>query len=774
MNSTLRNNWISSYKTSLVLLVLYAFLLATATLVEKYYGTPAALTIIYYSPLFIFLQFVMVLNFVAIVLRKKLLRKRKWGFILLHFAFIVILAGALVSHLFGREGTFHLREGEKGNQLEIQNGKKTAYKTLPFSLELIEFTVQRYPGSSSPSSFESRLIVHEDDKSYEKTISMNNVLDIKGYRFFQASFDKDENGTILSVNKDLAGRNITYTGYFVLLLGFIACFTGKNSRFRQLSRQLKAIKIPVQTTIIILFLSFPLLPLHAETAFSPLDTIQKNKINPEHAAAFGALPMLSNSGRIEPVNTFASEILRKLHKSEKIAGLNPDQFLLSLYAFPEIWIHLPFIKVSKEVALYYNLTEGECAYIEAFDRNGNYKFNQQLSDVFNKAPSERNRFDKELLKFDEKMNIFRQLLDFQLLNIFPKENDRVPFWYAPGDNLSYFSGQDSLFVSGIMDWYVDELREASKTGNWSKAGEVLEMIKTYQQKRNHTVEVYPQKIKAELLYNQLNIFRHCKKGYLILGGLLLVFSFFSLLKVQKWTHLPIRLLIAGIFLCFLCHLFGIGLRGYISGYAPWSNSYETMVYVSWVTVLAGLFFVRKSPVTYALAALFGGIILFVSGLNWMDPQINPLVPVLKSPWLMFHVAIIVAAYGFAGISCLVGLTNLSLMSLPKKKPALAVRIRELTIINEMAMLIGLALMTTGTFLGAIWANESWGRYWGWDPKETWALITIVTYAVTLHLRLVKRGDNTLLFNLMAVLSFLSVLMTYFGVNYFLSGMHSYG
>jgi cytochrome c-type biogenesis protein CcsB len=751
-------------------------LIATATFIEKHYGTQAARTIIYYSPLFFFLQFLLGLNFVAIVIRDKLLRKKKWGFFFLHFSFIIILAGALTSHLFSKEGTFHLREGKTGNQMQMESKNGMIDYTLPFSLELIEFTVERYPGSSSPSAYESRLIVHDNGKSYEKTISMNNVLDIKGYRFFQASYDRDENGTILSVNRDVAGRNITYTGYFLLLLGFIACFTAKNSRFRQLSRQLKKIKASASLFILCFPVFSPVLSLSAGNDSSAWEVVQKNRIDPEHAADFGSLLLLSNNGRIEPVNTFSSEILRKLHKSEKIAGMNPDQFLLSVFAFPEIWEQVPFITISEELAFRYDLTVEECAYSEAFDSNGNYKFGRELMEIFIKTPNERSRWEKDLLKLDEKLNIFHQLIHFQLLNIFPKENDPAHTWYAPGDHLSAFEGQDSLFVSRIMLWYVEEIKEASQTGDWSKAGEVLNMIKIYQQKKNDRIEVKPQKIKAELLYNQLNLFRYCKKGYLILSGLLLVFSFFSLLKEQKGTKWIIRLLIAGIFLCFLCHLFGIGLRAYISGYAPWSNSYETIIYVAWVTVLAGLFFVKRSSLTLALAGLFGGIILFVSGLNWMDPQINPLVPVLKSPWLMFHVAVIVAAYGFAGISCLVGLTNLTLMLFAKirKTKTFIPRIQELSIINEMAILIGLALMTIGSFLGAVWANESWGRYWGWDPKETWALVTIIVYAITLHLRLVKRRNNTLLFNLLAVLSFLSVLMTYFGVNYFLGGMHSYG
>ena len=283
-------------------------------------------------------------------------------------------------------------------------------------------------------------------------------------------------------------------------------------------------------------------------------------------------------------------------------------------------------------------------------------------------------------------------------------------------------------------------------------------------------------MQVELKYNKMEVFRYCKIGYLILGGLLLLFSFIMLFRQSRWMKAVVWILGIGVLIVFHYHMSGMGMRWYIGGYAPWSNSYETMVYVAWATVCGGLLFVRRSTITFALATLFGGIILFVSGLNWMDPEINPLVPVLKSPWLMFHVAVIVAAYGFFGISCLIGLTNMVMMSVAGKKNnmVLKARITELSIVNEMALWVGLALMTIGTFLGAIWANESWGRYWGWDPKETWALITVVIYAVVTHLHLVKRWNNLWLFNLSSVLAFASVLMTFFGVNYFLSGMHSYG
>ncbi|MDR2954076.1 MAG: cytochrome c biogenesis protein CcsA [Prevotella sp.] len=765
---------ISSYKTTIVLLIIYAFGLAVATLIEKYMGTEAAKVIIYYSPIFFILQLLLVLNFIFASLKNQLFRKGKWGYLTIHFSLIIILAGALTTHIFSEEGIVHLRENEITDQMLIQTNKGNHYHKLPFSIELTKFTVERYPGSTSPSSFESSVTVHADGQKENRKISMNNVLDLKGYRLFQASYDKDEKGSILSVNKDVAGRNVTYMGYVLLVIGFILCFTQKESRFRRLSGQLKQLRSASAIFILLLF------PLFSNAQGNPqdiFDVIQKNEINKDHAAKFGALPMQSMDGRMEPINTFSSEVLRKLHKSDKIGSFNSDQFLLSLLALPDMWMRVPFIIVSNDAISYnYDLSEKGCAYVELFDSNGNYKLQEALKDIYNKPYSERTRFDKDLLKLDERINIFHQIINNKMVNIFPLENDPGHKWYAFGDDLSLFSQKDSAFVSNVVPYYLQNVASGLKSGDWEKADEILGMISTYQLHKNTTLDISPKKIEAELMYNKLDIFRLCKKIYLILGGILLVLAFISLFQNPKWLKWLFCVLGALVLLGFIYHLYGIGVRWYIAGYAPWSNSYETMIYVSAITVLAGFLFARQSNITFALATLFGGIILFVSGLNWMDPQISPLVPVLKSPWLMIHVAVIVAAYGFFGISFLLGITNLSLLGINKnnKYPIIDSRIKELSIINEMSLWAGLALMTIGTFLGAVWANESWGRYWGWDPKETWALITIVVYAIVTHLRLVKKWDNPWLFNLVSALAFATVLMTYFGVNYFLSGMHSYG
>ena len=762
----------ASYRTTILLLLVYAAGLAGATFLEKATSTEMAKRLVYYSPLFLVWQFGLVVNFLVICWQHHLLQSRRWGLLTVHFSFLIILLGALVSHIFGEEGLLHLREGKSSDRIAVRTSDQTYFHTLPFTVELVKFTLSRYPGSSSPSAYESELLVHVDGVTRQERVFMNNVLDVKGYRFFQASYDPDEQGTVLSVNRDVAGRNITYTGYALLTLGLLLSIVGPRTRFGVLRKRLKEMRAP----LVGLHCLAGVGSLSAQDMPDMAQIVQQYAISPDHAERFGRLPMQLR-GRMMPINTFSSELLRKLHKSDQFGSLNSDQFLLSLMAMPQMWIRVPLIQVGNhDLVQYFDLQSDPCSYLQLFDEEGNYKLQAKLEEAYTKMANQRNRFEKDLLKLDEQANLLNQLVSYQMPALFPLESDPAHRWYASGDDLSGYAGKDSLFVSRILGWYLSEVQAALKSGDWSKADEVLSMISTYQQAKSRGLDIRPEKMEAEVRYNQLDIFRQCKKGYLIMGGVLLVCAFVTLFRRERGWVWAQWILMVGIAAVFVCHTYGMGMRWYIAGYAPWSNSYETMVYVAWATLLAGGFFARRTPLAFALATLFAGVILFVSGLNWMDPEISPLVPVLKSPWLMFHVAVIVAAYGFFGICCLAGLANLLLLSLrnERNQALLSTRVEELTLVNEMALWVGLALMTLGTFLGAVWANESWGRYWGWDPKETWALITMVIYAVVAHLHLVKRWYSTWLFNLCTVVAFFSVLMTYFGVNYFLSGMHSYG
>ena len=782
---------LSSYRTMMALLALYAITMAIATFIEKNRGAEFVKTTIYYSLPFILLHYMLVINFVMITIKHNLLKSRKWGLLLVHFSFIVILLGALITHIFGREGILHLREGDISAHVHVQtsHGHRNVM-LLPFHVELVKFTLTRYPGSTSPSSYESELLVHIDGTTRHERVYMNNVLDIKGYRFFQASYDADEEGTVLSVNKDVAGRTVTYAGYILLFIGSILCLTGRNGRIRTLYRQLnnqnlnhvlpnptesiKNQKSKIKNCLIALLLCFSGQVMADVVPESMSDAVQHYVVSPAHAKRFGSLTAQSTNGRMIPVNTFSSEILRKLYRDTKIGRMNSDQFLLSLLTLPEMWMHVPLVTYSNdEVANYFSLPRKKCAYLDFFRDDGTYKLQIKLNEAYRKTPSERTAFDRDILKLDEQANILHQLFDYQMLHLFPKPDDPQQKWYAPGDDLSEFSGMDSVFVSRIFPWYLSEVQNSLHSGDWSKPNEVLDMILTYQTAKNNVPEFDLKKIALELKYNRLDFFWWSKFGYLLSGGLLLIFSFLLFLGIKPLGGWIVKLSGAGVLLVFLFHTAGMGMRWLIAGYAPWSNSYETMVFLSWAAVFAGLLFARRSPVTFSLATLFAGVILLVSGMNWMNPQISPLVPVLKSPWLMYHVAVLMAAYGFFGIGFLIGLFNLCTLSFFRREK-LTDLVRELTIITEIALIVGLILMTVGSFMGAVWANESWGRYWGWDPKETWALITIIVYAMVTHLHLARKWYSLRLFNLCSVLAFASVLMTYFGVNYLLSGMHSYG
>lgn len=762
--------FLSSYKGSIVLMLIYSFGLATATIVEKQLGTQAAKMLIYYSPLFILLQLLLAINFLIILFNSNYIKSKRWGLIIIHLSLTVILGGALTTFLFGKEGQVHIREGEKSDQMVMHTSKGVKTEKLPFVLELKDFRLNRYPGSNSPSSYESTLLVYVDNDIRGVSVFMNNVLDLKGYRFFQASYDKDELGTVLSVNKDVAGRTITYTGYILLLIGFILMFLMPGSRFRKLGEQLKDIRARADKLTLVFLLSLISLNGFSQNNWNEtkhtidiIESIKDNAIPVEHAEKFGALPVQFR-GRVMPLNTFSSEILRKIHNETNIYNLNSDQFLLSLLVNPEKWSHAKIISGDQSYL----------SYNQFFDEGGSYSLLNQLQQIYNQPADKRNESEKDLIKLDEKVNILYQLFTHIIPGIFPHAEDPSHTWYNLGDNLSVYEFKDSVFITDSFNNYLAEVRLSLQSNDWSKPDEILNSIKEYQLSNDKASLIRPNKIEAELKYNRLNIFNYSKLGYFILGGLLLILAFIRLMNRKTWLQYASTILIIGIAAIFIYHLFGMGMRWYISGYAPWSNSYETMVYVAWATVLAGFIFGRKNILTLSLATLFGGVILFVSSLNWMDPQINTLVPVLNSPWLMFHVAVIVAAYGFFGISFLLGLTNIIIMSFNKASSLMALRIKELNVINNMSLLTGLALMTIGTFLGAVWANESWGRYWGWDPKETWALITIIVYSVVTHLHLVKKWNSDWLFNFTSVLGFSSVLMTYLGVNYFLSGMHSYG
>ncbi|MBN2825406.1 MAG: cytochrome c biogenesis protein CcsA, partial [Campylobacterales bacterium] len=348
-------------------------------------------------------------------------------------------------------------------------------------------------------------------------------------------------------------------------------------------------------------------------------------------------------------------------------------------------------------------------------------------------------------------------------------------WLSPVDAMKKFEAQDAQMVQLMTMKYFQGLEEGIKKGDYTQANEALGFIAQYQQKFGKAVMPSQTHIKLEIMYNNLNIFSRLTPIYILVGLVLLILSLVHILKpnfnLGRYTRIVLYIIIFG----FLIHTLGLSIRWYISAHAPWSNAYESIVYIAWATVLAGFMFMKNSPITLAATAILAGVLLFVAHLNWLDPQITTLMPVLKSYWLMIHVAVITASYGFLGLGALLAFITFILYILINDNNIENIKhsIKELSKINEMALIIGLIMLTIGNFLGGVWANESWGRYWGWDPKETWAAVTILIYAVVLHLRFIPKLSSLFVYNVASLLAYSSVIMTYFGVNFYLSGLHSY-
>ncbi len=656
---------------------------------------------------------------------------------------------------------------------------------IPFSLYLNDFQLERYPGSMSPSSFASEITVIDERSNLEMPyrIFMNNVLNYSGYRFFQSSYDKDEKGTILSVNHDAWGTVVTYIGYFFLTVGMFFSFFSRHSRFRILARA-SSKKKTVSKAAGMLLLGLMVLPAYTNAQDhqmnQPIDHsvfTDQIAIDKKHAADFGALLVQDKNGRIKPINTLSAEILRKVHRKDKILGLNAEQVFLSMLSNPGLWQAVPMIKVSDaELKKFLGISGKFASFNDFIDmQNGSYKLSGLVEAAHNKKPAEKNSLDKDVIKVDERVNIIYMVYTGDFLTIFPKPGDENNKWYSANNADAVFDSTDLGFVRTILPLYYSAISESTSNGDWALADEYLDYLKTFQER--YGTEIIPPSFKTtlEIRYNKINIFKRLFPFYALTGFILLILFFVNVINQKNRFRIVEKVLIYLIGFGFLLHTIGLAARWYIGGHAPWSNGYETMIYIAWALLFSGFLFMRKSKITLATTAILASLTLMVANLSWLDPEITNLVPVLKSYWLVIHVAVITASYSFLAIGALLGFLNLMLINFQNKNnfQKLSETIKEITNINEMNLIIGVILITIGTFLGAVWANESWGRYWGWDPKETWALITVLIYSFVVHMRLIPGLKGIFAFNFASLISFSTVLMTYFGVNYYLSGLHSY-
>ncbi len=655
---------------------------------------------------------------------------------------------------------------------------------LPFNIKLNDFVAKKYPGTEKRfASFESKVTVQDGDKPFDAHIYMNHVLDHKGYRFFQASFDEDEKGTVLSVNYDYWGTWITYIGYFLLYLGLMAILFDKNSRFGSLKRKIDAVNMKKAALFLVFLLSlngYSQNHKHEKNTEKQVDSLlNKFAVSEAHAAQFGRLVIQDDGGRMKPINTFSSELVRKVSKSDKYKELNSDQVFLSMTQYPQLWYNVPMIYLKRGNDSIRSIIgiDKEAKYaplIAFFDERGNYKLADKLDAAF-KAPVP-NQFQKDFIEADKKVNLLYSALSGSILKIFPIPYDKNNKWVSYLElNESAISGIDSTYTKNILPLYISALDAAREKGNYKTADELIESLNGFQKKYGKAVRPTDEKISSEIMYNKYDIFKQLFYLYMLAGGLMFVFIILKIFNNSKTNRILVNTAHICVGLLFVLHTAGLAARWYISGHAPWSDAYESMIYVAWATQFFGLAFGRKSELTVASTAFVASMILMIAHWNWMDPAIANLQPVLNSYWLMIHVAVIVASYGPFALGMILGIVALFLMvfTTEKNKAKLDLNIQEITYINESALTVGLVMLTIGNFLGGQWANESWGRYWGWDPKETWALISIMVYAFVIHSRLVPGLRSRWLFSLLSVLAFSSILMTYFGVNFYLTGLHSY-
>ncbi len=660
---------------------------------------------------------------------------------------------------------------------------------IPFSITLNKFIADKYPGTEKGySSFKSKVtVIDENNEHFDAEIYMNHVLDHQGYRFFQAGFDPDEGGTILSVNHDWWGTWITYIGYFFLYIGLLAILFSKHSRFGKLEIMLDRIKRKKKKMITVLILLLSFSGMAQETSHSshivvPPEKIDSlivaNAVSKEHADKFGHL-IIQDNGRMKPINTFASELLRKVSRSDHFKGLDADQVFISMIEFPRLWVEVPIIALKRgndSIRHVAGVRDGQkdIALLDLFDEKGNYKLEPYLAAAT--RTTNPNQFQKDFIRAHENFSLLNAALSGSILKIFPIPGDEGNKWVSyPELGEANLKGMDSLYAKNILPLYFDSLKKARQTGDYTQADEFLESITNFQKKYGAEVMPSENKLRAETIYNKADIFNRLYKYFGVFGILMFIFIIAQLFKDRK----ILRVLIKGskvlMWIFFALMTLGLALRWYVSGHAPWSDAYESVVYVAWATVFFGLSFGRKSDLTVASTAFVGAIILWVAHENWLDPSIANLQPVLDSYWLMIHVAVIVMSYGPFTLGMILAATSLFLMIFTTKKnyKNMEINISELTVITEMALTAGLVLLTIGNFLGGQWANESWGRYWGWDPKETWALISIMVYAFVIHARLVPGLRGRWTFNVFALFAYASIMMTYFGVNFYLSGLHSY-
>ena len=715
----------------LSLYTLLAVCMGIATFLEKTHGQAFAATHIYGAWWFIGLWAALSLLSVVVLLRRKV--QQRPAVFLLHGAFLVILLGALVTHLFAREGTLHLRVGQTATAFTLKDGRTDS---LPFSVRLLHYETLCYPGTDAPMDYRARLLTWQAGRTDTLTVSMNRIGRQAGYRFCQSSYDSDQQGTVLLVASDPYGIGITYAGYLLLLLGWLWTFCAQGTRLRHLARLALRVLLPAVLLV------------------GSVQQAQAADIPREIADDLAEVAVLYD-GRICPLHTAMTDYLTKLSGKDTWQGKTASEVFVGWMIFYNDWEGEQLIKV-KDAAVQRLLgINGSWASVRDFyTAQHAYKLEGKVND-----PSLPESTRKALREADEKLRVVTLFYQSELLRIFPLQQGDSLHWHAPGSTElpRGVPAAEFQFVHHAMD----RLVQAILTGDTAGAHLMIAKIKAYQQA--HAAHVLPSraKMRAEIWLNHWQQSRPVV--FLALGASLLLCLAFFAGRPRRWLNVAQGLLLV---LLTLWVTLLMGLRWWVSGHVPMTNGYETMLLMAWLSLMLGLLCARALPILRALAPVVAGCCMLVAHLASGTPRITALMPVLASPLLSLHVALVMMAYVLLVILALIAVRCLLLR--PRKADEQLLR---LTALSRLLLYPAVALLSAGIFVGAVWANISWGSYWSWDPKETWALITLMVYAVPLHG--LPRTDSPRAYHIYILLALLTVLMTYFGVNYFLSGMHAY-
>lgn len=713
-------------KITFTLYAMVIIVMAVATIVEKSQGTEVVLSQIYGSWWFCALWGVMAVFAIIYFIRRKV---RRPSVILLHASFVLILIGALLTHLTAWQGIIHLRQAMPVSMCVAEEAKGTAIRDLPFTITLDTFAIQYHKGTEAAANYASQFTITDNGIETKGMVSMNNIFSHRGIRFYQTSYDPDMHGSTLSINSDPWGIPVTYTGYSLLFLSMLICLFSPKDKFRALLR--KASKQTVCLSLFI-FSTFSLFTYSANAA---------NTLTPSQAKDFGSL-CINYNDRICPLQTLALDFTRKIHGSSNYDDYSAEQVLAGFILNGREWNTEPIIRIkNKEIRERFNLPE-YTSVTSFFDENG-YRLGPVIQEYYQ---GKDDKLHEEVLKLDDKLVLIMQISHYENLRIFPYKGR----WYSPADSIpvDIDASRKEYFRQSLP-----LLAQYSAQGNEHLTSQMLSKLAKYQHTYGAAELPTDVQMKSEFLYNAIPFAK-------VLFMLALTFAFLSLVQKRWLRTVCLSALIITALSLTLC----IALRWIVSGTIPMTNGYETMILMAWIISLASLLLYRRFHIILTFGLMLTGFLLLVAHLGQMDPKISNVMPVLASPLLSIHVSCVMMAYALLSITFACGIYGL----MAKKKSD------EMHLLSQLMLYPGVFLLTAGIFIGAIWANVSWGRYWGWDPKEVWALITLMIYALAMHSGSIKWMRSPRHYHIYMIIAFIAILITYFGVNLFLGGMHSYG